>query len=384
MEKRPFKSITQCESLKGTYVFLRASFNVPIKDGVIQNQFRIARGMATVQYLVKKGARVIVAGHIGRDGHISTQPIAEVLSKHVPTVFSPQVLGETTQQLRDGLQDGQVLLIENLRSDEREKKNDADFAQQLSGLADIYVNDAFAASHRSHASLDAITRFLPSFVGLNFVHEYVELSKARAPQSPALFLLGGAKFDTKMPLVEKLLSVYDTIFIGGALANDFFKAQGYEIGASLVSDVSLVGSPLLSSTQILLPIDVIVQKMGDSGAVRVCAPDAVQNDERILDAGPKTSALLEEYITKAKMVLWNGPLGNYEAGFEEQTIAVAKSIAQASGYSVVGGGDTIAAIESLQCQEKYNFLSTAGGAMLTFLETGTLPAIEALKKSNTT
>jgi len=378
MQQLPFKSVTECDSLEGKYVFLRSSINVPITNGEVTNQFRITRGLATVQYLVSKGARVIIAGHVGSNGDISTKPIANIFAAQVPVVCSDEVIGAHTQKLRDELKNGEVLLIENLRSQDGEKKNDKIFAKSLADLADIYVNDAFAASHREHASLGAITCFLPSYVGLNFVHEYQELTKALTPDSPSLFLLGGAKFDTKMPLVEKFLEIYDVVFIGGALANDFFKAKGYETGKSLVSEVSLIDSPLLGHKKILLPMDVTVEKDGIS---RVTTPDDVRADERILDTGPQTVKMLTEYIEKAQMVLWNGPFGDYEHGFEEQTIEVAKTIAQASGYSVIGGGDTVAAIEELCCQEKYNFLSTAGGAMLTFLELGTLPAIQALANS---
>jgi len=378
MQKATFKSVTKCPDLEGKYVFLRSSINVPIVDNEVRNQFRITRGIATVQYLVSKGARVIIAGHVGSDGSQSAQPITDVFSQYVPTQFSSQIFGEETTSKRDALQNGEVLLLENLRSDPREKKNDVDFAKELASFADVYVNDAFAASHREHASLNAITQFLPSYAGLNFMHEYEELSKALTPEHPALFLLGGAKFDTKMPLVEKFLDVYDHVFIGGALANDFFKAQGYEVGGSLVSDVSLVDSPLLTNQKIILPIDVIVQKNETS---RVCAPSEVQSDERIMDAGPETIQMLAKYIEGAQMVLWNGPFGDYEHEFADQTITTAKYIAEAKGYSVIGGGDTVASIEELNCQEKYNFLSTAGGAMLTFLELGTLPAITALENS---
>jgi phosphoglycerate kinase len=378
MQKMPFKLFTEHKNLKGTYVFLRASLNVPIIEGEVHNQFRITRGMATVQYLVNQGARVIIAGHIGSDGSVCAKPVSDIFAQHVPTTFSPEVLGTKTTELRDALADGEVLVLENLRSDPGEKKNDVTFAEGLAELADVYINDAFSASHREHASLSAITQFLPAYAGFNFVHEYEELMKAIKPDTPSLFLLGGAKFDTKMPLVEKFLDVYDHVFIGGALANDFFKAKGYEVGTSLVSEISLRGNPLVENEKILLPIDVTVEKDGVS---RVTSPNDVRADERILDAGPATIIMLSGYITVAKMVLWNGPFGDYEHGFEEKTVATAKLIAAAPGYSVIGGGDTVASIESLCCQEKYNFLSTAGGAMLTFLELGTLPAIEAMKNA---
>jgi phosphoglycerate kinase len=242
----------------------------------------------------------------------------------------------------------------------------------------VFVNDDFAASHREHASLHAICSLLPSYIGLNAEAEYAQLSKTLSPEHPALFLLGGAKFETKMPLVEKFLALYDHVFIGGALANDFFKAKGYEVGTSLVSDMSLVGSPLLSSEKILLPVDVVAVK---NGIPRVTTPESVEKDESILDVGPETIGLLSKHIAAAKTILWNGPLGNYEGGFKEQTLACATLVADAEAYSVVGGGDTVASIESLGISSKFGFLSTAGGAMLTFLEDGKLVALEALKNS---
>lgn len=378
MEKLPFKAITSLQNLQGKYVLVRSSINVPIVDGEVRNQFRITRGLATIQYLVAQKARVIVCGHIGSDGSQTAKPVADLLGCHVPVTFSPEVSGVKSKNLRDELQDGQVLVLENLRRDPREKKNDPNFARELADLADIFVNDAFAAGHRAHASIVGIPGHLPTYAGMNFMHEYTELHKALSPKSPSLFMLGGAKFDTKLPLVEKFMNIYDHIFIGGALANDFFKAKGYEMGMSMVSDIDLSGSPLLSHDKILLPIDVTVTKDGER---RVCAPDAVRPGEIIYDAGPQTIAMLMPLIANAEMVLWNGPFGNYEAGFAQQTEETARLIAAADGYSVVGGGDTVAAIESLLIQEHYDFLSTAGGAMLTFLEEGTLPALEAMKNT---
>lgn len=376
MQKNKLPRVVDIENLAGVYVLLRTPMNVPIKDGVVQNQFRITRGLATMNYLVKKGARVVLVGHIG-DGEASTEPVAELLKAHLPVVhFSPEITGSLSMQLRDGLKDGEVLVLENVRRDPREKKNDPDFARALADLGEVYVNDAFADSHREHASIVAVTEFLPSYVGMNFMHEYEELSKMREPKSPALFMLGGAKFDTKMPLVEQFLDIYDHVFIGGALANDFFKGKGYEVGASLVSDVDLTGSPLLTHPKLLLPVDVTVS---DGEHTRVVSPDAVAPNERILDIGPASLAMLAPLIANAASILWNGPFGNYEAGFEEFTLETAKLVAAASGYAVIGGGDTVASIEGLSHQENFAFLSTAGGAMLTFLETGTLAAIDAIK-----
>ncbi len=379
MTSLPFKSVIKCDDLSGQYVLLRASINVPIDNGEVRNQFRLVRGLATIRCLISGGARVILVGHIGSDGEASVKPVADILAQYVPVTFAPEVTGPIVKNMRDRIKDGEVLVLENVRRDPREKKNDADFARELADLADIYVNDAFADSHREHASLVGVPKFIPSYVGLNFMHEYEELSKACKPQSPSLFMLGGAKFGTKLPLVEKFLDIYDQIFVGGALANDFFKAKGLEIGQSLHSEVDLSSSPLLTDERILLPLDLTVQDV--SGEVRVCKPEEVRDTETILDTGPETIAMLAPIIEKAKMVLWNGPFGDYEKGFSKYTEEVAKLLAAAPGYSVVGGGDTVASIEALGVQDKYNFLSTAGGAMLTFLETGTLPAIEALKEN---
>ena len=377
MQKTTLPKLTDVPDVRGKYVLVRASLNVPIVDGRVTNQFRIVRAVPTINRLRQAGARVILIAHIGRQQTDTLQPVSEALKALVPHTFVPHTLGVDVDSARAAMVDGDVLLLENVRQDSRETDDDGSYAAALASLADMYINDAFAASHRNHASLTGVTGRLPTYFGLNFMHEYDELSKATTPQHPSLFVLGGAKFDTKMPLVEKYLHTYDHIFIGGALANDIFKARGFEVGESLVSEVSLKDSPLIQHDQILTPVDVIVD--GPAGR-RVCAPHEVQKDERIMDAGPDTIAFLAPYVTAAATILWNGPLGNYEAGYGEQTERLAHLIAEAAGYAVIGGGDTIAAVENLRVQESIGFMSTAGGAMLTFLESGTLPAIEAVLK----
>ena len=379
MQNNELKTVAECTDLAGTYVFLRTSIDVPIEQNEIQNEFRLMRGLPTIQYLVDQGARVILGGHMGSDGTQSTKPIADFLSAHVPTIHSTEVAGSVSMNLRDQLENGQVLVLENLRKDPREKKNDAEFARALADLATVYVNDDFATAHRAHASVSAITTFLPSYVGINFAHEYNELTKARTPEHPAIFILGGAKFDTKLPLIETFLDIYDHIFIGGALANDLLKAKGYEVGRSLVSDIDLTDSPLLTNPKLLIPTDVTVER---GGVPVVVLADAVEPDDCIMDVGPASAAMVGEFIDNAATILWNGPLGNYEAGYDVQTRATAIRITDSNGYSVVGGGDTIAAIESLGRASDFGFLSTAGGAMLTFLETGTLPAVEAVRQAS--
>ena len=371
--------VTELTDLAGKYVLVRSSLNVPIDNGEIRNHFRVIRSLPTIEWLVGQGARVIVCGHIGREKEDTLEPVFEYFKQHLTDmIFAPEVASPETKNLRDGLQNGQVLLLENLRRDPREKQNDADFARCLADLADIYVNDAFEASHREHASLVGVPQFLPSYFGINFAQEYKELSAALAPEHPSLFILGGAKFDTKMPLVEKFLELYDHILIGGALANDVYKARGLEVGQSLVSDTDLSGSPIINHEKIILPADVVVQNA--SGESRVTIAEDVHPDEVIVDAGPNTVQTIELFSRNAKTILWNGPLGNYEAGFSDQTLACAERIAESPAYTLVGGGDTTAAIESLGNYEKYSFVSTAGGAMLTFLELGTLPAIEVVLK----
>ncbi|MDA8597179.1 phosphoglycerate kinase, partial [Candidatus Pacebacteria bacterium] len=371
--------ITDTDDWSGKRVFLRAALNVPVQNGSVQNDFRLKQSLETITWLTSRGAKVILASHIGRDPEESLAPVYAVLKEIVPMEFSAEVLGERTKRMVADMEDGDVVLIENLRQHQGEKNNDPALAELLADLADVYVDDDFTTAHRAHASIVGVPAHLPAYAGLTFAREYTELGKARTPESPALFLLGGAKFDTKLPLVEKYLDIYDHVFVGGALANDFFKAKGFEVGASLVSDIDLSDSALLEHPKLVLPIDVVAEYDGQR---RVSAPDHVEPHERILDAGPATAAMLQEHIAAAKMILWNGPFGDYEHGFAEQTLATAGAIAAAEAYSVIGGGDTVAAIEELQISEQIDFLSTAGGAMLQFLEHGSLPGIDAIVSSH--
>lgn len=361
---------------RGKRVLLRAALNVPIIEGKVQSDFRLKSILPTAKFLLEAGSQVIVCGHLGSDGKDSLRPVYEVLRKEFSLTFSTQVVGEETNRLVSDLKDGRALLLENLRREEGEKENSRELAIALAALAAVYVNEAFPASHRAHASIVGLPSILQSFVGFNFYHECEALSKARAPQSPSLFILGGAKFDTKLPLVEKFLTLYDLVFIGGALANDLFLARGYNVGQSLVSKVSLADHPMLNNERLLLPIDVTV---AGSDGIRVTTPEAVGSDEKIVDAGPATLAMLRPLIADANSILWNGTLGAYEAGYKESTEQLGQMIAEAEAYSVVGGGDTVTALEPLSLNDHFSFLSTAGGAMLDFLEDGTLPAIEAMQ-----
>lgn len=370
------KKITEAGDLRGKFVLLRASLNIPLQDGKIRNRFRLERALPTLRYLHEQGAKVLVVAHIGRKPEETLKPVYSELEKYLPMHWGGLITTEGFRQKKEMMQDGDILVAENLRQNRGEKNNDEDFVELLAFQADIYVNDAFAAAHREHASTFGVTKKLSAYAGLTLAEEVTELSKVTEPVSPSLFLLGGAKFDTKMPLVEKYLKIYDNVFIGGALANDVLKAQGYEIGKSLVSDISLEGVEFLTSKNLLLPIDVIVD--GPDGR-QSKAVDAVTPEEKILDCGPMTIEMLATYIENAKTILWNGPFGAYEMGYTQSTEITARRVAASDAFTVVGGGDTVAAVEKLEINDMFSFVSIGGGSMLTFLEHGTTSVIEQLK-----
>jgi len=371
------KKITEAGDLKGKYVLIRSSLNIPLQEGKIRNMFRLERAMPTLRYLHESGARTIILGHLGREPEETLKPVFTELEKRLPVHWGGVVTGDEFISRKNLLADGEILLAENLRQDERETQNDAEFVEYLASLGELYINDAFAVAHREHASTFGLAQKLPAYAGLTMEEEVTELSKAITPQHPSLFLLGGAKFETKMPLVEKYLEVYDQVFIAGALMNDIFKAKGYEVGQSLVSKVSLEGEPLLDNPKLIIPIDVIVD--GPDGKV-VKSPEHVLPAEKIMDIGPMTVDMLVTYIEKAKTILWNGPFGAYEMGYTESTETTAKHVAEADAFSVIGGGDTVAAIEKLGLNDQFGFVSIAGGAMLAFLEHGSTSVIDVLNQ----
>lgn len=369
------KKITDLTDLRGKRVIVRASLNIPLEDGQIRNAFRLKRSLPTLRYLHEQGAKTIIIGHIGREPEETLKPIFDELSKHFSMQWGGVITSDEFASRAGLISDGTFLMAENLRQDVREEENDTDFAVQIAQFGDIYVNDAFAEAHREHASLSALAKILPAYAGLNLLQEVDHLKRVMVPEHPSLFMLGGAKFETKMPLVEKYLDVYDHVFVGGALANDVFKALGYEVGTSLVSEVSIADAIFLKSPKLLIPLDVIVD--GPKG-VRTCAPNEVAADEKILDCGTATTDLLATYIEKAATVLWNGPFGNYEVGYEESTEETMRNLAKSKAFSVVGGGDTVAAIEKLGLNDSIGFVSIGGGAMLTYLEEGGTPVLDLL------
>ncbi len=373
----PVTSVGSLPHTSGVTFLVRSSLNVPVTNGVVQNSFRLKRALKTLTFLSQSGARVIVASHIGDRPTDSLLPVADHLRSTLPLVFVDDVVGQRARDALKTLRSGQILILQNLRRDNREVANDDSFSRELASLADVYVNDDFAASHRTHASIVGVTQHLPSYAGIQFLEEIKGLGIARSPQSPSLAIVGGAKFGTKEPLIKKFFEQYDRVCISGALANDFFKAEGYEVGRSLTSNSVDVGD-MLQNSKLLLPVDVTVD--GPSGR-HVCAPDEVGVADTIYDVGPKTIEMLTPLVQKARTVVWNGPLGNFEKGYSEMTERLAQLLSEAQGDSVVGGGDTIASIEKLGLNSKFEFVSTAGGAMLDYVANGTLVGIEALEKS---
>lgn len=341
------KSIIEIGEVKGRHVLVRVDWNVPLHEGKVVNDFRIRQSLPTIEHLLKAGAKLVLMSHCeGKEGTL------EPIYKHVKKDFLPDLTF---------IKESPLYLLENLRQSAEEEENAPELSKKLASLGEIFVNEAFSESHRAYASIVGVPKLLPSFAGLQFFREVQELSKAFYPKRPFLLILGGAKFSTKLPLLKKFINIADDIFVGGALAHNFFREMGKDIGDSLVSEDNFGLKELLNSGKIILPDDTIIK------------------DNKILDVGPDTIEKLKEKISAAKLILWNGPLGSYEIGYKMATLQLAKLITESGNESIVGGGDTLAAIEELNLLDKFSFVSTGGGAMLGFLATGTLPGIEALK-----
>jgi phosphoglycerate kinase len=370
--------VDHADELTDKRVLVRLDLNVPIEDERILNDFRIKKIIPMLELVAQKNTRAILVSHHTRDGQ-SLRVVYERLKEHFPELrFSEQhEVNETLIEEARALPAGGMLLLENIRMFAGEEENSETLARALANLADVYINEAFAVAHRAHASVVGVPVLLPAYAGPLFVSEVTNLSRALNPEHPFYFILGGAKFSTKLPLVQKFLPLTENIFIYGALANNFFKARGYEVGTSLVDNEALPAE-LLSSEKVILPTDAIVKT--NDGKKEERSITHVGKEESILDSGPESVAQIAQKIGNAKCILWNGPLGNYENGFTEGTEALAKILSESKAFTIVGGGDTLAAIEKLNLWDKFGFVSTGGGAMLDFLTAGTLVGIEALKK----
>lgn len=347
---------------KSRKVLLRVDFNVPMEEKNVEGAYRIERALPTIEFLKKEGAKIILISHLTAGRADSLRPVAEFLKKYFPLRFVSSLDFNEIKKETEKMAEGEIILLDNIRRHKGEKENDKSFAKELASLGEIYVNDAFSASHRAHVSISAITNFLPSYAGFLFENEYKNLKSAFNPLHPFLLILGGVKFESKLGVLDKFLNIADKIFIAGGLANNFFKAKGMDVFDSVV-DTGADIARYLNNEKIILPIDT---KFGNN---------------KILDAGEETIKMLSALVDEAKFILWNGPLGNFEVkGFEKGTEEIAKAIADSNAQTIIGGGDTVAAVGRFGILDKFSFVSTAGGAMLEFLANGTLPGIEALRK----
>jgi len=369
------RNIKQIKNLKGKTILLRVDFNLPIKDGKVEDDFRIKKALPTIKFLQKKNAKIILITHLGKGGD-SLALVSKVLNKFIKVKFISDIVGNEAQQAVKDMKNGEVILLENLRNNSGEKECNKVFAANLAKMADIYVNEAFPVSHRKDTSIVLLPKILPSYAGLQLEEEVKNLSHAfLKPKHPFLFILGGAKFSTKIPLIKKYLKLADHVFVGGALATDFLKAQGYEVGQSLVDDTNYGIEKILKNKKLILPSDVVVR----SGDVLVNKKvSEVKKDEIILDIGKESIENILPIIQKSKLILWNGPLGKYENGGGVSTKKILKLVAASKAESIIGGGDTVALISEMKVEKDFSFISTGGGATLEYLANGTLPGIKAL------
>jgi phosphoglycerate kinase len=377
--------------VSGKTVLVREDLNVPMTKGAIADDARVRAAVPTVQHLARRGAKVIVMSHLGRpkdrEPELSLHPVANHLARLLGQAvhFAEDCVGEPAENAARELMNGHVLLLENVRFHKEDEDNDPNFARQLASLGEMYVNDAFAASHRAHASVVGIANYLPAFAGELMEAELEALRKALdQPRRPMIAVVGGAKVSTKVGVLRHLLEKVDSLLIGGAMANTFFKARGWPTGKGLVEDTALDEANAVASVagdKLVLPVDLVCARKMEAGeALRIMEADAVEPGWMALDIGPKTVALFGERLRGAGTVIWNGPLGVTEIrDFSDGTKTLGEAIAKSGAFTLVGGGDTVAAIESLGLAGRYSHVSTGGGATLEYLEGKTLPGIAILK-----
>lgn len=383
--------------VSGKKVLVRCDFNVPMKDGEITDDIRITSALPTIRYLMENGARVILMSHMGRPKgeakpEFSLKPVADRLSKLLEKdiIFAPSdaVVDDSVKAAAEGLQDGQVMLLENVRYRKEETKNEEPFTGQLASLGEIFVNDAFGTAHRAHCSTAGLAEYMPSVSGFLIEKEVKFLGDAlEKPERPFVAIMGGAKVGDKIPVIENLIKKVDCLIIGGGMSYTFFKAMGYEIGKSILDEESIeLAAELMkkaeaAGVELLLPVDTVcAEEFSNDSRKAIYDRDAIPEDMMGMDIGPKTVELYEKAVAKAGTVLWNGPMGVFEMeSFAEGTKAVAAALAESGAVTVIGGGDSAAAVEQFGYADKMTHISTGGGASLEFLEGKALPGIECLE-----
>lgn len=384
--------------LKGKKVLCRCDFNVPMKDGEITDDFRIVSSLPTVKYLIEQGARVILMSHMGKPKgepkpELSLGPVAlrltELLGQEVKFISCPTVISDSVREMADGLSDGEVMLLENTRYRAEETKSEEPFTGELASLGELFVNDAFGTAHRDHSSTAGIARYLPTVSGFLIEKEVKFLGDALdKPERPFVAIMGGAKVGDKIPVIENLMKKVDTIIIGGGMTYTFFKAKGYEIGKSILDSDSIeLSGELLrkaeaAGVKIMLPVDTLcTDDFSENNVVEVYDADKIPAELMGMDIGPKTIAIYEEEIAKAKTIVWNGPMGVFEnPKFEAGTKAVAQALADSDAVTVIGGGDSAAAVEQFGLKDRMTHVSTGGGASMEFLEGKVLPGIACIEE----
>lgn len=378
--------------VKGKRVLVRVDYNVPIKDGKVGDDTRIRAAMPTLNYLLEHGAAVILCSHLGRpkggpDPKFSLKPVADYLSQlsGKPVAFAEDCVGPAAEAAAKALKPGGILLLENTRFHPEEEKNDLELAKKMAALADVYVNDAFGSAHRAHSSTEGVAHFLPAVAGFLMEEEIKYLGQAIAdPKKPFVAILGGAKISDKIGVIRNLLAKADQVLIGGGMANTFFKAQGYPIGDSLVEDEVLDTARellQLGGKRLRLPVDMVVADKFDAEAASKTMPmGPVPDGWRIMDVGPETVKAYAKTVAGAGTVVWNGPMGVFEfAKFAKGTFGVAKAVAESKAISIIGGGDSVAAVSAAGLSERITHISTGGGASLEMLEGLVLPGLAALQ-----
>ena len=391
------KTIRDIE-VKGKRIVARCDFNVPMQEGVITDDNRIRAALPTVQYLIENGAKVVLMSHLGRPKgeakmEFTLKPVAdrlsELLGKEVKFISCPEVVNTQVKEAAEALQDGEVMLLENVRFRAEETKNGAEFAKELASLGEIFVQEAFGTAHRAHSSTAGIADYLPAVSGFLIEKEVKFLGSAvENPERPFVAIMGGAKVGDKIPVIENLLQKVDTLIIGGGMAYTFFKSMGYEIGESILDEENVqLAKELLEKAkslgvEMLLPVDVVcAMEFDNDSETKICRRDSIPADMQGLDIGPETVALYKKALDSAKTIVWNGPMGVFEMpNFAVGTKAIAEILADSNAVTIIGGGDSAAAAEQFGLADKMSHISTGGGASLEFLEGKELPGIAIIEE----